>query len=99
MSNAPAELTTDDGEGGGDLPKAININISPQYPLPDKDPEMGGGPGITKDGEEDVPAWRKPFSRAWINWKAAARTTANPATMTTKRKRKRRPPTPAISRR
>ncbi len=57
MSNAPAELTTDDGEGGGDLPKAININISPQYPLPDKDPEMGGGQGITKDGEEDVPAW------------------------------------------
>ena len=47
MSNAPAELTTDDGEGGGDLPKAININISPQYPLPDKDRD-GRRPALPK---------------------------------------------------
>lgn len=57
MSNVPADLTNDEGEGGGDLPKAINITINPAQPLPDKDPEMGGGQGITKDEGEDVPAW------------------------------------------
>ncbi|MEX0632782.1 hypothetical protein M8494_14635 [Serratia ureilytica] len=60
---------------------------------------MGGGQALPKTARRTCQPGRKPFSRAWINWKAAARTTANPATMTTKRKRKRRPPTPAISRR
>lgn len=41
MGNAPAEFTTD--EGDGDLPKAINITINPQQPLPKENPEMGGG--------------------------------------------------------
>ncbi|ENL9369847.1 hypothetical protein AB6K86_004682, partial [Escherichia coli] len=38
----------------GDLPSGVNLNInlSPQQPLPDKKPEMGGEP--TGDGEDDI---------------------------------------------
>lgn len=41
----------------GDLPQGVNLNInlSPQHPLPEKDPEMGGLK--TGDNEEQVPAW------------------------------------------
>lgn len=47
---APASVTGDEG----DLPQGVNLNInlSPQHPLPDKDPEMGGGK--TADGDDDV---------------------------------------------
>lgn len=49
MANAPSDLTNDD-EGGSSngLPAAININLAPAQPLPDKPPEMGG---ITKDDD------------------------------------------------
>lgn len=42
----------------GDLPKGVNLNInlSPQSPMPDKDPEMGGK--ATAD-DDDVPDWAK----------------------------------------
>ncbi len=38
----------------GDLPQGVNLNInlSPQQPLPDKAPEMGGGP--TGDSDDDL---------------------------------------------
>ncbi|CCW31064.1 putative phage head protein/prohead protease [Xenorhabdus nematophila F1] len=48
LNSAPESVTGD--EGTGEIPKAININISPQQPLPQKDPEM-------PTGDEDVPSW------------------------------------------
>ncbi|MEX3170790.1 DUF2213 domain-containing protein [Serratia quinivorans] len=50
LDSAPAAVTGDEG----DLPNGVNLNInlSPQQPLPDKDPEMGGKP--TGDGEDDI---------------------------------------------
>lgn len=50
VESAPASVTGDEG----DLPQGVNlnINVSPQHPLPDKDPEMGGGK--TADGDDDV---------------------------------------------
>lgn len=50
LDSAPAAVTGDDG----DLPSGVNLNInlSPQQPLPDKDPEMGGK--ATGDGEDDI---------------------------------------------
>ncbi|MDC9598629.1 DUF2213 domain-containing protein [Xenorhabdus anantnagensis] len=50
LNSAPESVTGD--EGTGELPKAININISPQQPLPNKDPEMNGGTADT-----DIPSW------------------------------------------
>ncbi|CFR19538.1 DUF2213 domain-containing protein [Yersinia kristensenii] len=38
MESAPSELTGD--EGTGELPKAINITINPQQPLPKQEPEL-----------------------------------------------------------
>ncbi|CQH61410.1 DUF2213 domain-containing protein [Yersinia frederiksenii] len=38
MESVPTELTND--EGTGELPKAINITINPQQPLPKQDPEL-----------------------------------------------------------
>lgn len=38
MENVPAALTRD--EGDSELPKAINITINPQQPLPKQDPEL-----------------------------------------------------------
>jgi hypothetical protein len=55
LNNAPNSVTGD--EGTGEIPKAININISPQQPLPNTNPEMGKG--NTGDGEDDIPAWGK----------------------------------------
>ncbi len=48
--SAPASVTGDEG----DLPQGVNLNInlSPQQPLPDKAPEMGGGP--TGDSDDDL---------------------------------------------
>ena len=50
LDSAPAAVTGDEG----DLPNGVNLNInlSPQQPLPDKDPEMGGK--ATGDGEDDI---------------------------------------------
>lgn len=50
LESAPAAVTGDEG----DLPSGVNLNInlSPQQPLPDKDPEMGGK--ATGDGEDDI---------------------------------------------
>lgn len=50
LDSAPAAVTGDEG----DLPGGVNLNInlSPQQPLPDKKPEMGGEP--TGDGEDDI---------------------------------------------
>ena len=50
LDSAPAAVTGDEGDlpSGGNL----NINLSPQQPLPDKDPEMGGK--ATGDGEDDI---------------------------------------------
>ncbi len=50
LDSVPAAVTGDEG----DLPNGVNLNInlSPQQPLPDKDPEMGGKP--TGDGEDDI---------------------------------------------
>ncbi|MNG60915.1 hypothetical protein D3C81_17960 [compost metagenome] len=50
LDSAPAAVTGDEG----DLPSGVNLNInlSPQQPLPDKDPEMGGK--VTGDGEDDI---------------------------------------------
>ncbi|MBD2803487.1 DUF2213 domain-containing protein [Xenorhabdus sp. ZM] len=48
LNNAPESIIGD--EGTGELPKAININISPQQPLPREEPEM-------KTGDEQVPEW------------------------------------------
>lgn len=50
VESAPASVTGDEG----DLPQGVNLNInlSPQHPLPDKDPEMGGTK--TGDGDDDV---------------------------------------------
>ncbi|WP_045960447.1 DUF2213 domain-containing protein [Xenorhabdus poinarii] len=50
LNNAPESITGD--EGTGEVPKAININISPQQPLPKEDPEM-------KTGDEQIPEWAK----------------------------------------
>lgn len=49
LDTAPAAVTGDEG----DLPSGVNLNInlSPQQSLPDKDPEMGGK--ATGDGEDD----------------------------------------------
>lgn len=54
LESPPSSMT---GDEGGDLPQGVNLNIftSPQKPLPDKDPEMGGL--RTGDNEEQVPAW------------------------------------------
>ncbi|ATM85068.1 DUF2213 domain-containing protein [Yersinia frederiksenii] len=38
MESVPTELTND--EGTGELPKAINITINPQQPLPKQEPEL-----------------------------------------------------------
>ncbi|MCC3717968.1 DUF2213 domain-containing protein [Rouxiella badensis] len=56
LESAPSNVTGDDG---GDLPQGVNLNInlSPQSPMPEKNPEMGGQP--TGDDNEDVPAWAK----------------------------------------
>jgi len=50
LDTAPAAGTGEEG----DLPSGVNLNInlSPQQPLPDKDPEMGGK--ATGDGEDDI---------------------------------------------
>lgn len=50
LDSAPAAVTGDEG----DLPGGVNLNInlSPQQPLPDKKPEMGGD--VTGDGEDDI---------------------------------------------
>ncbi len=50
VESAPASVTGDDG----DLPQGVNLNInlSPQQPLPDKAPEMGGDP--TGDSDDDL---------------------------------------------
>lgn len=50
LDSAPAAVTGDEG----DLPQGVNLNInlSPQHPLPDKNPEMGGE--ATGDGEDDI---------------------------------------------
>lgn len=50
LDTAPAAVTGDEG----DLPNGVNLNInlSPQQPLPDKKPEMGGEP--TGDGEDEI---------------------------------------------
>ncbi|MDE9455818.1 DUF2213 domain-containing protein [Xenorhabdus bovienii] len=53
LNNAPESVTGD--EGAGELPKAININISPQQPLPNKDPEMPKG----GTADEQIPEWAK----------------------------------------
>lgn len=50
LDNAPEALVGD--EGTGELPKAININISPQQPLPKGDPEM-------PTGDDEMPSWAK----------------------------------------
>ncbi len=49
VESAPASVTGDEG-----LPQGVNLNInlSPQQPLPDKVPEMGGGP--TGDSDDDL---------------------------------------------
>ncbi|MGQ7191807.1 hypothetical protein ACUODJ_61510, partial [Escherichia sp. HC-CC] len=53
--SAPASVTGDEG----DLPQGVNLNInlSPQQPLPDKAPEMGGGP--TGDSDDEINALRQ----------------------------------------
>lgn len=45
------------GDEGSEMPQGVNLNIftSPQKPLPDKDPELGGLK--TGDEDEQVPAW------------------------------------------
>lgn len=50
VESAPASVTGDEG----DLPQGVNLNInlSPQHPILDKDPEMGGGK--TADGDDDL---------------------------------------------
>lgn len=50
LDSAPAVVAGDEG----DLPSGVNLNInlSPQHPLPDKEPEMGGK--ATGDGEDDI---------------------------------------------
>lgn len=50
VESAPASVTGDEG----DLPQGVNLNInlSPQHPLPDTGPEMGGGK--TADGDDDL---------------------------------------------
>ncbi|MBP1015771.1 DUF2213 domain-containing protein [Serratia fonticola] len=50
LDSAPAAVAGDEG----DLPSGVNLNInlSPQQPLPDKEPEMGGK--ATGDGEDDI---------------------------------------------
>jgi len=50
VESAPASVTGDND----DLPQGVNLNInlSPQQPLPDKKPEMGGE--ATGDGEDDI---------------------------------------------
>lgn len=50
LDNAPEALVGD--EGTGELPKAININISPQQPLPKEEPEMA-------TGDDEMPSWAK----------------------------------------
>ncbi|WP_347252915.1 DUF2213 domain-containing protein [Leminorella grimontii] len=51
VESAPASVM---GDEGGDLPQGVNLNInlSPQHPLPDKDPEMVGAK--TADGDDDI---------------------------------------------
>jgi len=50
LDSAPAAVTGDEG----DLPSGVNLNInlSPQQPLPDKPPEMAGKP--TGDSMDDI---------------------------------------------
>ncbi|OKP02602.1 DUF2213 domain-containing protein [Xenorhabdus eapokensis] len=53
LNSAPESVTGDEGTGEvPKAPKAININISPQHPLPNTDPEMNGGTADT-----DIPSW------------------------------------------
>ncbi|SFX17986.1 DUF2213 domain-containing protein [Pantoea ananatis] len=54
LESPPSSMTGDDG---GDLPQGVNLNINlaPQHPMPDRDPEMGGLK--TADNEEQIPAW------------------------------------------
>jgi len=54
LESPPSSMT---GDEGGDLPQGVNLNINlaPQHPMPDRDPEMGGLK--TGDNEEQVPAW------------------------------------------
>lgn len=53
--SAPASLTGDNEE----LPQGVNLNInlSPQQPLPDAKPELGGSK--MGDDAEDMPEWAK----------------------------------------
>lgn len=50
VESAPSSVTGDEG----DLPAGVNLNInlSPQQPLPDKKPEMGGD--VTGDSDDDI---------------------------------------------
>lgn len=54
LESPPSSMT---GDEGGDLPQGVNlsINLAPQHPMPDRDPEMGGLK--TGDNEEQIPAW------------------------------------------
>ncbi|WP_194761220.1 DUF2213 domain-containing protein [Pantoea ananatis] len=54
LESPPSSMT---GDEGGDLPQGVNlsINLAPQHPMPDREPEMGGLK--TGDNEEQIPAW------------------------------------------
>jgi len=54
LESPPSSMT---GDEGGDLPQGVNLNINlaPQHPMPDRDPEMGGLK--TGDNEEQIPPW------------------------------------------
>ena len=54
LESPPSSMT---GDEGGDLPQGVNlsINLAPQHPMPDRDPEMGGLK--TGDNEEQIPPW------------------------------------------
>lgn len=51
LEEAPPEVTGDSGDSPSGM--NLNINLSPQQPLPDKAPEMGGD-GNTTDGDDDL---------------------------------------------
>ncbi|WP_432413864.1 DUF2213 domain-containing protein [Pantoea allii] len=54
LESPPSSMT---GDESGDLPQGVNlsINLAPQHPMPDRDPEMGGLK--TGDNEEQIPPW------------------------------------------
>ncbi|WP_210530599.1 DUF2213 domain-containing protein [Pantoea ananatis] len=54
LESPPSSMT---GDEGGDLPQGVNlsINLAPQHPMPDREPEMGGLK--TGDNEEQIPPW------------------------------------------